>query len=105
MPNNKETAPVTPSQVNVAFQSVPMQDIANFSGKVTVPGVGRDTEKKLLACDIKNPCALLGQFMVHFSRPVVAVACCIFWFAYACTSGVVFDSVLCGRYWTATRLG
>jgi len=66
MPNNPENAIVTESQVNVKFQSTPMQDIPNFTGKVTVPGVGRETEKILLACDIKNPCALLGQFMVRF---------------------------------------
>jgi len=96
MPNTEKPT-VTPSLVNVAFQAMPMQDILNFGGKVNVPGVGRQTEKKLLACNIKNPCALLGQFMVHFSRPVVTIVCCAFWLAYACTSGLVFYALLCGR--------
>jgi len=78
MPNNTANAPVTVSQVNVAFQSTPMQDIPTFTGKVTMPGVGRETEKKLLACDIKNPCALLGQFMVNFLSTAVAAVCCAF---------------------------
>jgi len=75
MPNDTETVAVTASQVNVKFQSSPMQDVPSFSGTVTVPGVGPETAKKLLKCNIKNPCALLEQFMVHFQSPVVAVVC------------------------------
>jgi len=73
MPNDTKPAPVTVSQVNIKFQSRPMQDMPSFAGPVKVPGVGPETAKKLLKCNIKNPCALLGQFMVHFQSPVVAV--------------------------------
>jgi len=75
MPNIAEPVAATVSQVNVKFQSSPMQDVPSFAGKVTMPGVGPETAKKLLKCNIKNPCALLGQFMVHFQRPVVAAVC------------------------------
>jgi len=75
MPNIAEPVAATVSQVNVKFQSSPMQDVPSFAGKVTMPGVGPETAKKLLKCNIKNPCALLGQFMVHFRRPVVAAVC------------------------------
>jgi len=97
MPTHTQNVPVTVSQVYVAFQSTPMQDIPTFNaGKVTMPGVGPKTEKILLACDIKNPCALLGQFMVHFWSPVVAAVCCAF-FACVCTYTLRF--FLCTLVW------
>jgi len=78
MSNNTQTVATTVSQVNVQFQSIPMQDMPSFAGKVTMPGVGPQTAKKLLQCCIKNPCALLGQYMVHLRSPVVAAAvCCV----------------------------
>jgi len=78
MSKGTENAPVTVSQVNLAFQSKPMQDIRSFTEKVRVPGVGPKTAEKLLACDIKSPCALLGQFMVNFGSPVIFATSCAF---------------------------
>jgi hypothetical protein len=78
MSKGTENAPVTVSQVNVAFQSNPMQDITSFTGKITVPGVGPKTAEKLLQCDIKSPCALLGQFMVNFGSPAFFATSCAF---------------------------
>jgi len=75
MPNNTEPIAVTVTDVNVKFQSTPMQDVLLFTGGVTVPGVGPATAKKLLELDIKNPRALLGKFMVHFRSPVSAAVC------------------------------
>jgi len=50
--------------VNLRFQEMPLQDIQNFTGKVTVPGVGPKTVERLLECNITTPSALVGQFMV-----------------------------------------
>jgi len=78
MSKGTEIAPVTESQVHLAFQSKPMQDIPSFTDKVKVPGVGPTTAEKLLKCDIKGPCALLGQFMVNFDSPVIFAISCAF---------------------------
>jgi len=78
MSKGTEIAPVTVSQVYLAFQSKPMQDIPSFTDKVRVPGVGPTTAEKLLKCDIKGPCALLGQFMVTFDSPVIFATSCAF---------------------------
>ena len=43
MPNIAEPVAATVSQVNVKFQSSPMQDVPSFAGKVTMPGVGMVT--------------------------------------------------------------
>jgi len=94
MSKGTENAPVTVSQVNVAFQSKPMQDITSFTGKITVPGVGQTTTEKLLACDIKSPCALLGQFMVNFGSRVILATCCAFLIACASTLGVFLCTVV-----------
>jgi len=105
MSQGTEIAPATVSQVYRAFQSKPMQDIPSFTDKVKVPGVGPLTAEKLLKCDIKGPCALLGQFMVNFDSLVIF--CCILCFLIACgcTLGVFICTVVCCRYWTATPLG
>lgn len=62
-----DTEPVgkTVSKVNTNFQKTPMQDILSYTGKITMPGVGPQTAKKLLECNIKTPSALIGQFMVR----------------------------------------
>jgi len=90
MPNNTEPVAVTATDVNVKFQSTPMQDVLLFTGNVTVPGVGPATAKKLLELDIKNPRALLGQFMVHFRSPVSDAVCFALCLPLHTRFGVVF---------------
>ena len=87
MPNIKEPVAVTVSQVNVKFQATPMEVMLSFTEKVTMPGVGAETAKKLLACNIKTPIALLGQFMVHFlklCRCCCACVCMYTWRSFLC---------------------
>jgi len=65
MASNTEPAGVTVSKVNTKFQATPMQDMPSFTGTITMPGVGPQTAKKLLECNIKSPSVLLGQFLVR----------------------------------------
>ena len=40
-----------------------------------MPGVGVKTTKKLLACNIKTPITLIGQFMVRLFEVVSLLLC------------------------------
>ena len=55
---------ISTTMVNSRFQETPLQDIKSFHGKITVPGVGTSTAKKLSDCNISTPSALIGQYMV-----------------------------------------
>ena len=57
----------TTTQVNAKFQATPLQDIPDFTGAITVPGVGEKIVQKLIDCNITSPSALVGQFMVSLS--------------------------------------
>ena len=91
MPNIKEPAAVTVSQVNVKFQAAPMEVMLSFTGEVSMPGVGTATAIKLLACNIKTPIGLLGQFMVHFLK---SCRCCC-----ACVCMYTLRRFLCAVVW------
>jgi len=55
---------ISTTMVNSRFQETPLQDIKNYYGKITVPGVGPRTAQKLCECNISTPSALVGQYMV-----------------------------------------